>query len=85
MPGSRFDLTVLDPSDRKGTDTYVSLLLMIKRWDLYLRNRKMDLVYIMSSFLLHYSVFHELNILDACWIEVDAWSNSSRCREESVY
>ena len=25
-----FDLTVLDPSDRRGTDTYVSLLLRIK-------------------------------------------------------
>ena len=34
-----FDLTVLDPSDRKGTDTYVSLLVRIKRWDLYLHNR----------------------------------------------
>ena len=28
--GSGFDLTVLDPSDRRGTDTYVSLLLRIK-------------------------------------------------------
>ena len=36
VPGSGFDLTVLDPSDRKGTDTYVSLLLRIKRRDLYL-------------------------------------------------
>ena len=44
-----------------------------------------DLVYVMSSFLLHYSVFHELNTLDACWIAVDVWSNSSRCRQESVY
>ena len=44
-----------------------------------------DLVYIMSSFLLHYSVFHELNTLDACWIAVDLWSNSGRCRQESVY
>ena len=26
-----FDLTVLDPSGRKGTDTYVSSLLRIKR------------------------------------------------------
>ena len=31
-----FDLTVLDPSDRKGTDTYVSLLVRIKRWGLSL-------------------------------------------------
>ena len=36
VPGSGFDLTVLDPSDRKGTDTYVSLLLRITRLDLYL-------------------------------------------------
>ena len=36
---SGFDLTVLDPSDRKGNNMYVSLLLRIKRWDLYLRNR----------------------------------------------
>jgi hypothetical protein len=42
-------------------------------------------VYIMSSCLRHYSVFHELNTLDACWIAVDGWSNSSRCRQESVY
>ena len=27
---SGFDLTVLDPSDKRGTDTYVSLLLRIK-------------------------------------------------------
>ena len=31
VPGSGFDLTVLDPSDRKGNDMYVSLLLRIKR------------------------------------------------------
>ena len=36
VPGSGFDLTVLHPSDKKGTDTHVSLLLRIKRWDLYL-------------------------------------------------
>ena len=40
----------------------------------------------MSLFLLHYSVFiHELNTLDGCWIAVDVWINSSRCRQESVY
>ena len=36
VPGSGFGLTVLDPSDKKGTDTYVSLLLRIKRRDLFL-------------------------------------------------
>ena len=39
----------------------------------------------MSSFLMRYSVLYELNTLDACWIAVDVWSNSSRCRQESVY
>ena len=36
VTSSGFDLTVLDPSDRRGTDTYVPLLLRIKRRDLYL-------------------------------------------------
>ena len=40
-------------------------------------------VHIMSSFSKHYSV--SLNTLDACWIAVAEWSNSSRCRKESVY
>jgi len=39
----------------------------------------------MSSYLMHCSVLYELNTLDACWIAVDVWSNSSRCRQESVY
>ena len=39
----------------------------------------------MSSLLMPYSVLHELNTLDACWIAVDEWSNSSRCRQELVY
>mgnify|MGYP005838728497 CR=1 FL=1 len=34
----------------------------------------------MSSFLMRYSILYELNTLDACWIAVDVWSNSSRCR-----
>ena len=33
---SGLDLTVLDPSDRRGTDAYVSLLLRIKQWGLSL-------------------------------------------------
>ena len=35
----------------------------------------------MSSCLRRYSVCPELNTLDACWIAVDVWSNSSRCRK----
>ena len=33
----------------------------------------------MSSCLRHYSLRHELNTLDACWIAVNVWSNSSKC------
>ena len=39
-------------------------------------------VYIMLSSFLRYSVFITL---DAFWIAVDGWSNSSRCMRESVY
>ena len=39
----------------------------------------------MSSYLRRYSVLYELNTLDAWWIVVDVWSNSSRCTQESVY
>ena len=42
-------------------------------------------LYMMSSCLKPYSVRYELNTLDACWIAVDVWSNSSRCRIVSVY
>ncbi len=42
-------------------------------------------LYIMSSCLMRSSVLCDLNTLDACWIAVDVWSNSSRCRQESVY
>ena len=42
-------------------------------------------VYIMSSCLRRYSVLYELSTLDACWIAIDVWSNSSRCRIVSAY
>ena len=35
----------------------------------------------MSSCLRRYFACYELNTLDACWIAVDVWSNSSRCRK----
>ena len=79
-----FDLTVLDPSDRRGTNTYVLLPLRMTRCGLFLHK------YILStSCHCSYCItpfFHELNTLDACWIAVDVWSSSSsRCRQESVY
>ena len=42
-------------------------------------------IYTISSCLRRYSVLYEHNTLDACWIAVDVWSNSSRCRQESAY
>ena len=78
-----FDLTMLDRSDGKGNDMYVSLLLWIKRWGLSLHRKILSTSchhsYCITPFL------HELNTLDACWIAVDVWSNSSRCRQELVY
>ena len=38
----------------------------------------------MSAYLMCYSDLYELNTLNACWIAVNVWSNSSRCRQESV-
>ena len=32
-----FDLAVLNPSDKKGHDMYVSLLLRVKIWGLFIR------------------------------------------------
>ena len=80
---SGFNLAVFFPSDRRGTDMYVSLLLRITRWGLFLHK------YILST-SCHRSYcitpfLHELNTLDAWWIAIDVWSNSSRCRQESVY
>ena len=49
-------------------------------------------LYIMSSFLMCYSVLHELNTLDACWIAsmcgvivVDAGKSRSTCRGRDAY
>ena len=79
-----FNLVVLDPSDRKGTDTY--FIVAIEDKNMWFISYCMSLsLYIMSSFLMRYSVLYELNTLDACWIAVDVRSNSSRCRKELVY
>ena len=79
-----FNLAVLDPNDRKGNDTYYIVSIEDKRMGFISYCMSLSL-YIMSSFLRPYSVLYELNSLDACWIAVDVWSNSSRCRIVSVY
>ena len=79
-----FNLAVLDPSDRRGTDTYCIVAIDDKKMGFISYCMSLSL-YIMSSFLMRNSVLYELHTLDACWIAVDEWSNSSRCRQESVY
>ena len=67
---------VTSPSDRRGSEARIMGFIS------YCMNLSL---YIMSSCLRRYPVCYELNTLDACWIAVDVWSNSSRCRQESVY
>ena len=67
---------------------------VIKLSWMYMHDRKRDLLwqthiitevyfFVVLPNALLYS--YELNTLDACWIAVDVWGNSSRCRQESVY
>ena len=61
----------------------VLLLLRVKQWVLIILLEFIPLHHvILLNVLLH---SYELNTLDECWIAVDVWSNSSRCRQESVY
>ena len=80
-----FNLAVSSPSDKVGVARHVFVLLpsRVKRW---------GFIILLDFIPLHHVIFlkallrsYELNTLDACWIAVDVWSNSSRCREESVY
>ena len=79
-----FNLALLNPSDRRGNDTYCIVAIEDKKMGFIPYCMSLSL-YIMPSFLMCYSVLHELNTLDACWIAIDVWSNSSRCRIVSVY
>ena len=69
---------VTSPSDRRGSEARIVLLpSRVKRWGLYLLHEFIPLqhVILLKALLCSY----ELNTLDACWIAVDVWSNSSRC------
>ena len=72
-----FGLAVLNPSDRKGHDTYCIIAINGKMLG-FIHIDWIYFVYIMSSCLRRYSISCKLNTLDACWIAVDGWSNSSR-------
>ena len=79
-----FNLVVLDPSDSRGNDTYCIVAIEDKKNGVYI---------ILLEFIpLHHVIFlnallcsYKLNTLDAYWIAVDVWSNSSRCRIVSIY
>ena len=79
------NLVVSFPSDSRGSKARIVLLpSRITRWFFFI---------ILHEFIpLHHVILlkallcsYELNTLDACWIAVDVWSNSSRCRIISVY
>ena len=62
-----FNLALLDPSDRKGNDTYCIVAIEDKKMGFISYCMSLSL-YIMSSYLKHYSVCHELNTL-RCMLE----------------
>src|SRR3954471_20121799 len=79
-----FNLAVSFPSDSRGSKACIVLMpSRITRWVYIIFHEFIPLhhVILLKELLCSY----ELNTLDACWIAVDVWSNSSRCRQESVY
>ena len=71
-----FYLVVLNPSGRRGHDTYSIVSIKGKKMgsistaiDIWIPSRSCNRSYCITPFL------HELNTLDACWIAVDVWSN----------
>ena len=86
-----FNLVVFDPIDRKGNDTYCIIAIEDKKMGFISYFLSLSL-YIMSSFLIHYSVLNELNTLDAgrsqsmCGvIVVDVESFRSTCHGCDAY
>ena len=86
-----FNLAVLDPSDRKGTDVYCIVAIEDKKMGFISYSMSLSL-YIMSSFLMRYSFLYELNTLDAGWsrsmcavIVVDAGRSRSTCCGRDAY
>ena len=80
-----FNHAVLDPSERRVNDTYCIVAIEDKKMGFISYCMSLSL-YIMSYFLMCYSVLHELNTLDAdgsrsmCGvIVVDAESFRSTC------
>src|SRR6266496_1755056 len=59
-----FNLVLLDPSDRRGNDMYCIVAIEDKKME-FISYCLSLFLYIMSSYLMCYSVLHELNTLDA--------------------
>src|SRR4051812_45626924 len=79
-----FNLAVSFPSDSRGSKARIVLLpSRITRCFFIILHEFIPLhhVILLKALLC----FLELNTLVACWIAVDEGSNSSRCRQESIY
>ena len=79
-----FNLAVSFPSDSRGSKARIVLLPS--------RIKRCFFIIMLELIPLHHGILpnallcsYELNTIDACWIAVDVWSNSSRCRIVSVY
>ena len=79
-----FNLVVSFASDSRGSKAHIVLLpSRITRWGFHILPELIPLHHVILLNALLYS--YELNTLDVCWIAVDVWSNSSRCRIILVY
>ena len=86
-----FNLAVLDPSDSRGNDTYCIVAIEDKKMGFISYFLSLSL-YIMSHFLMRYSILLQLNTLDAgrsrsmCGvIVVDACRSQSTCYGRDAY
>ena len=80
-----FNLAVLYIQVKEGDMARICIVVIKGKTTGFIHIDWVYFVYIMSSCLRRYSVFNELNTIDACWIAVNWRSKSSRCRQESVY
>ena len=77
-----FNLVVLYPSDKVGNKTRICIIAI--------KDKMMGFIWLGLLFLHHVILLKSLlcfilNTLDACWIAVDGWSNSSRFTQVSTY
>ena len=68
---SRFNLVVTSPCEGRDSEACICIVATKEKMIGFNHIAWFYYVYIMSSCLKRYSVCHELNTIDACWIEVD--------------